>query len=84
MHKYILTRIMRKLLSCITKRSCSAEQAPPPPPLEGGGSLPLEAYQMIGKRISISVVGAESADREKGIKITGNGKMVLKWLYDQS
>ena len=52
---------------------------PPPPPVGGGGSLPLEAVPE-KKAGSKSGVGAESADREKGIKITGNGKMVFKLL----
>ena len=33
-----------------------------------------------GKRVSKSGVGAESADREKGINMTENGKMVFKLL----
>ena len=58
----------------------------------GGGSLPLEAVpdarerKKRGKRVSKSGVGAESADREKGIKITDmteNGKMVFKLLWSE-
>ena len=52
----------------------------------GGGHFHWRPYQILerekprGIRVSKSGVGAESADREKGIKITENGKMVFKLL----
>ena len=44
----------------------------------GGGSLPLKAVpdareNKRGKRVSNSGVGAERADREKGVKMAKNG-----------
>ena len=56
----------------------------------GGGALPLEAVPAArekktrGESVSISGVGAESADRDKGISESRKtGKWYSNW-YDQS